>query len=376
MIDDDRPPDDAWVPLADPQAVWPPPSAEGTPVPALPKPPPGIALAGLGLALLGLGAVLLGQVEVALYLVLATLYLAAQAADVHPALSRLYVFLGWIPAALGAALLGAIAVATVHGVTLATVVPRLAVAGFAGLGAVVCLALLFPSATDACSRRLFRVPRPDHTLRLSATIVVATLWVGPSLWFLARDVLAEFMTDPGKLVTTESLASGLVGYVVLAFAAVGLFVRRGWRDSLARLGLSRPRVVDGLVIVAGVAALWLFNAGSEWFERATLPRLWEQDSAFTEALAGVMGPGQTLLLGLSAGVGEEITLRGALQPKLGIVLTSLLFASLHVQYSWFGMLSLLVFGLLLGLIRRRSSTTVAIAVHALYDVLAVAMTKP
>ena len=84
-----------------------------------------------------------------------------------------------------------------------------------------------------------------------------------------------------------------------------------------------------------------------------------------------MGPGQTLLLGLSAGIGEEITLRGALQPKLGIALTSLLFASLHVQYSWFGMLALLFFGLLLGVIRRRTSTTVAIAVHALYDVLAV-----
>jgi len=49
-----------------------------------------------------------------------------------------------------------------------------------------------------------------------------------------------------------------------------------------------------------------------------------------------MGPGLMLLLGLSAGIGEEITLRGALQPKLGLALTSLLFAALHVQYSWYG----------------------------------------
>jgi len=365
------PPDAPWVPLADPQPTWPPPWTEAA---APPPPPRGILLGGLGLALLGLAALALGEVEVALYLVAATLYLAAQTADVHPSLGRLYALLGWIPAALGALLLGSIAALTVEGVSLASLVPRLAVAGFAGLGAVVCLALLVPATADACARWLFRVPVASHTLRLSATLVVATLWAGPSLWFVARDVLAEFLTDPRQLVSTGSLAGGLAGYVLLAFAAVGLFVRRGWRDALARLGVTRLRVADVPLLAGGLAALWLFNAGSEWFERAALPALWERDSAFTGALAGVMGPGQVVLLGLSAGIGEEITLRGALQPKLGIVLTSLLFAGLHVQYSWYGMLSLLFFGLLLGLIRQRSSTTVAIAVHTLYDVIAVATT--
>ena len=263
-----------------------------------------------------------------------------------------------------------------RGVTLSTAVPHLAVAAFAAAGAVVSLALLFPATADACARGLFRGAAPDHTMRLAATLVVVTLWTGPSLWFLARDVLAEFMADPRRLISTASLATGLAGYVLLAFAAVGLFVRRGWRESLARLGLVRPRAADALAVVGGVLALWALNAGGEWLERTALPRLWEHDNAFGAALAGVLGPGQVLLLGLSAGVGEEITLRGALQPKLGIVLTSLLFAVLHVQYSWFGMLSLLVFGLLLGLIRQRSSTTVVIAVHALYDVIAVATVRP
>lgn len=348
----------------------------GVPEPAPPRPPTGIALGGLGLAVFGLVALALGQVEVALYLVVATLFLAAQAADVHPALARLYAFLGWIPAFLGAALLGSIAVLTARGTTLATAAPHLAVAAFAAAGALASLALLLPGVADACARGLFRGAAADHTMRLAATFVVVTLWVGPSLWFLARDVLAEFLADPRRLVTTQSLAAGLLGYVVLAFAAVGLFVRRGWRESLARLGLARPRAVDAVTIVAATLGLWLLNAGVEGFERAALPRLWERDNAFGAALAGVLGPGQILLLGLSAGIGEEITLRGALQPKLGIVLTSLLFAALHVQYSWFAMLSLLVFGLLLGLIRQRSSTTVVIAVHALYDVLAVATARP
>ena len=187
MIDDDR------VPM-DPA---------GAAAPAPPPPPYGIAVGGLALALLGLVALALGQVEVALYLVAATLFLAAQAADVHPALARLYAFLGWIPAALGAALLGSIAFLTVRGVTLSTAVPHLAVAAFAAAGALVSLALLFPAAADACVRGLFRGAAPDHTMRLAATLVVVTLWTGPSLWFLARDVLAEFLADPRRLVSTD-----------------------------------------------------------------------------------------------------------------------------------------------------------------------------
>jgi membrane protease YdiL (CAAX protease family) len=53
------------------------------------------------------------------------------------------------------------------------------------------------------------------------------------------------------------------------------------------------------------------------------------------------------------------------------VLTSLLFAALHVQYSWFGMGVILFLGLILGWIRRHTNTTTAIVVHAVYDVIAV-----
>jgi membrane protease YdiL (CAAX protease family) len=93
-------------------------------------------------------------------------------------------------------------------------------------------------------------------------------------------------------------------------------------------------------------------------------------------IAGGLSQWDTLLLGVSAGVGEELALRGALQPKLGVFLTSLLFALLHVQYSWFGVGIILVLGLLLGTIRNRTSTTVAILVHALYDMFAVFTVQP
>jgi hypothetical protein len=59
-----------------------------------------------------------------------------------------------------------------------------------------------------------------------------------------------------------------------------------------------------------------------------------------------------------------------LQPRLGLALTALLFAALHVQYSWTGMATIVVFGLALGFVRMRSNTTTAIAIHALYDIIA------
>ncbi len=351
--------------------------APGAPGPfeaAAPPPLPRKVLhSALALALLGLAALLLGQVEAALLIVIAAFYFVAQSADVHPAMGRVHAFLAWIPPATGAIVLGALARLLVTDRPLTPL--HLGFAVFSGLGALANLVTLLPSMADRLVRLLFRGTRPSHTLRLTASVAFTILCVALPAWLAFRDQLAELLRDPGKLVSASKLSGGLVGYVVLAFASVGFLVRRDWRGSLERLGLTALRPADWLTVVAGVVALWLFNVGSEWLERTAFPALWASDQGFTVALAGVMGPGLMLLLGLSAGLGEEITLRGALQPKLGIALTSLLFAALHVQYSWYGMLAILVFGLILGLIRRRSSTTAAILVHALYDLLAVAASK-
>ncbi len=327
----------------------------------------------LAIALLGLAALLLGQVEAALLIAIAALYFVAQGADVHPAMGRVYALLAWIPPVTCALVLGALASLLVTNGPLTPL--RIGFAICSGLGALASLAILLPPVADRLVRILFRDRGSSHTLRLTASIVFAILWVALPAWLTFRDQLAELLRDPARLVSASKLVGGLVGYVVLAFAAVGFLVRRDRRGSFERLGLTALRPADGLTVIAGVAALWVFNLGSEGLEQSAFPALWASDQAFTAALAGVMGPGLMLLLSLSSGLGEEITLRGALQPKLGIALTSLLFAALHVQYSWYGMLSILVFGLLLGVIRRRSSTTAAILVHGLYNLLAVAASK-
>jgi hypothetical protein len=357
------------------------PRAPGTfepPAPWAPTPPaplPRSVLHGaLALALLGLASLLLGQVEAALLIAVAALYFTAQAADVHPAMGRVYTLLAWIPPATGALALGALAGVLVTNGPLTPL--RAACAVVSGIGALASLASLMPAAGDRLVGFLFRGAGSSHTLRLTANIVLVIAWVAFPTWLVFRDQLARLLQDPGSLVSASKLSGGLVGYVVLAFASVGFMVRRDARGSLERLGLTALRPTDALMVVAGVAALWLVNVGSEALERSALPALWTGDQAFTSALAGAMGPGQMLLLGLSAGIGEELTLRGALQPKLGIALTSLLFAALHVQYSWYGMLAILGLGLILGAIRRSSGTTAAILAHALYDLLAVLAARP
>jgi hypothetical protein len=351
------------------------PETSGPAGPAAPPPLPRKVLHGaLALALLGLAVLLLGQVEAALLIAIAALYFVAQGADVHPAMGRVHALLAWIPPVTGAIVLGALASLLVTNGPLTPL--RTGFAVFSGLGALASLATLRPSVADRLVLLLFRGAGPSHTLRLTASVAFAILWVALPAWLTFRDQLAELLRNPRELVSASKLLGGLAGYVVLAFASVGFTVRRDGRGSLDRLGLTALRPADGLTVTAGVVALWLFNVGSEWIEQRAFPGLWAGDQHFTAALAGAMGPGLMLLLSLSAGIGEEITLRGALQPKLGIALTSLLFAALHVQYSWYGMLSILVFGLLLGVIRKRSGTTAAILVHSLYNLLAVVSARP
>jgi hypothetical protein len=347
----------------------------GPPQPIAPPPLPRLVLhSALALALLGLTALLLGQVEAALLIAIAALYFVAQGADVHPAMGRVYALLAWIPPVTGVLMLGALASLLVTSGPLTSL--RVGFAVFSGVGALASLATLLPAVADRLVRLVFRGAHPNHTLRLTASVTFAILWVAFPAWLVFRDQLAELLRDPGALVSASKLTGGLVGYIVLAFASIGFMVRRDGRGALERLGLTALRPAGWLIVIAGVVALWLFNVGSEALEKSVFPALWASDQAFTAGLASVMGPGLMLLLSLSAGIGEEITLRGALQPKLGIALTSLLFAALHVQYSWYGMLSILVFGLLLGVIRQRGSTTAAILVHTLYNLLAVASAKP
>jgi len=95
----------------------------------------------------------------------------------------------------------------------------------------------------------------------------------------------------------------------------------------------------------------------------------EQLSGINEALLGNFDTvWEWFLLAAAAGLGEELLFRGALQPIFGILPTSLIFAVSHVQYGLTpATVAIFLLAVILGIIRKRSNTTVAILVHAGYN---------
>jgi membrane protease YdiL (CAAX protease family) len=76
-------------------------------------------------------------------------------------------------------------------------------------------------------------------------------------------------------------------------------------------------------------------------------------------------------LALVPGICEEILFRGALQPRIGLVATALLFTSIHTEYGFsVAALAIFVIALGLGLVRKYTNTTSSILTHATYNLLA------
>jgi membrane protease YdiL (CAAX protease family) len=73
-------------------------------------------------------------------------------------------------------------------------------------------------------------------------------------------------------------------------------------------------------------------------------------------------------MGLSAGLGEETIFRGALLPRFGVILTSILFALVHSNYGiTLSTLVVLLLALLLAWLRLRYNTSTAMITHAVYN---------
>lgn len=177
------------------------------------------------------------------------------------------------------------------------------------------------------------------------------------------------LAEAAQALTPWDVVLSGVPLLLLALAGVGLFVRRGGVQTLERLGLRLPSWKHLLLAVALVAVLLAFDYGVNAAWEALDPAGYEKLTGVTEQLfGGLMTVGGAVVLGLSAGISEELLFRGALLPRLGLVLSSLLFAAGHLQYGLtVAMLEVFVIGLVLGLVRRRTSTTTAILIHAGYN---------
>lgn len=340
---------------------------------AAPARPPDLRFWLFAVGIAGVGGLLLGQVELAALTSLAGLLAVTHAADLDPSRRRLHRAVAWIVPVTGALVF--VSLGNVLFQEVASTRRAVGVA-FAVVGALVAMASALPAGGGFVARLLFRVPDPSRTLRLAGRLALLGAFLYPVASLAFPAILEGVEQGRTALLGESSLWGNLLGLTLIALAGVGFRVRRDLRDTLERLGLRAIEPRHWALVGFGVLGMVVVNAGAEWLQHTWLPELWAADQRVNRLIVANLSRWDVLLLGLSAGIGEEIALRGALQPRLGVVGASLVFALLHVQYSWFGVGTILGLGLLLGTIRKRASTTVAILVHALYDILAVIGMKP
>ena len=349
-------------------------AAEGVPA-LVPEGPPiarGLRIWLLLIGVMGLVGLLLEQAELALMVTLGGAFAAAHAADRDPAYRPLHLLLTGVYVVGGTVFFAGLALWLATQTGMGPLRPL--AAGIAGGAAALSLLTALRPLSDGMASAVFRTLHQTHTLRLGGRIVLMVLLFVIPGWAAVPSLLEILAERPQPLLDTGQLLGSLAGLTLLALGGVGFLVRRDLKATIERLGLRIPRPVHYGVMAAGVLALYLLNVGVEAVQRTWLPALWEQDQRVNEMMAGGLGLGGGLLLGVCAGVGEELAMRGALQPRLGLVFTSVVFAALHVHYSWVGMATILLLGVVLGVIRERTSTTIAILVHTIYDILAVMTT--
>lgn len=235
------------------------------------------------------------------------------------------------------------------------------------------LLLLTPPLRRLTARFLPLEPhRLVHAVTLSgASLVFAnlliTLGVGLRNW---TDLAQSNQTELGQIDLLYQVWSQQLAMVLLAVVGVGWISRHPWSHVQHRLGLHRPTLgrlvlgvalglsaVAGMILLQGVATLVGMGFDPE------VARLSEELIApLFKSIPGV------LTVGLAAAIGEETLLRGAIQPRLGLALTALLFALLHSNYG-FSLSTVVVFllGLFLGWVRMRYDTTTSLIVHATYN---------
>ncbi len=162
-----------------------------------------------------------------------------------------------------------------------------------------------------------------------------------------------------------------LAFVLLAFLGVGAMMRRDWTAVFQRLGLERITARQAVESIGWIFLLVVLQSVGGLVWEAIDPEQIALVEELNELLYRDFGFWHWLALAIGAGVGEEILFRGALQPVLGIWFTSILFAIVHVQYGFLtpATVVLLLLSLILGYIRQRHSTSVAILVHFGYDLV-------
>lgn len=176
------------------------------------------------------------------------------------------------------------------------------------------------------------------------------------------------MNPPSAAAPATFVRFGVLFYGAMGIAAV-LWRVGGYGESIWRPTAAEPALgpwaallwgaAVGLVVVAGS---WLFTERSA--AGARLAR------AMAEPLRGLSVP-DALLLAAASGFAEELFFRGALQPRVGLVVASVLFGALHFaprRELWPWTLFAVVMGFVLGgLYERTGSLLAPVAAHTVVN---------
>ncbi len=208
---------------------------------------------------------------------------------------------------------------------------------------------------------------PDNPVHALA-LVLAVLLFGTqavSLVFTSPAAANQTPLSLGDLIAQE------VPFLILAAAGVGIFMRRNASGTVARLGLVVPAWWHLALALAAAGVFFAFGWAMDQLSHNLTPDVARQVDTTTQRLfGGLGGPVGIAALALAPGICEEVLFRGALQPRIGIIATALLFASIHSEYGLsFDTLSVFVIALGLGLIRKYTNTTASMACHILYNLV-------
>ena len=177
-------------------------------------------------------------------------------------------------------------------------------------------------------------------------------------------------TYDGVMITIGALASVPVQIAVLAVAAR----LRRWTPA-DYLALNMPRRSETVfAVLCTIALMIVFDALMVVSGRDLVPPF--QVEAYQSAKDAGWMLGLMLAIIVVAPVGEEVAFRGFLYrglvrpgyERLAIVVISLAWALLHIQYDWLGMAQIFAAGLTLGWFRWASgSTALTVIMHALIN---------
>ncbi len=208
---------------------------------------------------------------------------------------------------------------------------------------------------------------PVHSLALALAVILFGVQAA-SVAF--TDVLAaEQQSSPLNVV--DVLAQELP-FLVMAVAGVGIFIRRGVTETGERLGFATPAWWQVALALAAAGVFFAVGNGADSLSQAFTPETTHRVDQTTQHVFGALtsSPAGIIALAVIPGICEEALFRGALQPRFGVILTALLFTSIHGEYGIsLDLPTIFLIAVGLGLIRKYTNTTTSAACHVAYNLL-------